>query len=178
MKFDELLMGMMKEGESRCSLMGIWLSAPQVQQFCSSIQKKGDAKGLEELYLGGCGLGDGGVQAVMAALRENGSRLKVLDLYMNYIGDAGAKALAESIPRCPNLQELSLYTNSIGDEGVKALAESISYCPKLITLNIYPNKDSPANEALIDAALAGPRRASEVHYYSIPSAASLSTLRS
>ena len=60
MSFEKKLEGMVKEGATLGRLGGIKLSAPQVQQLCEGIQKKGDARGLEQLSLWGCGLGDGG----------------------------------------------------------------------------------------------------------------------
>ena len=56
--------------------------------------------------------------------------LQTLDLSSNSIGDDGAKALAEGLTHCPNLQNiLSLWSNSIGDDGAKTLTERLTHCP-------------------------------------------------
>jgi len=155
MSFDEKLREMMDKGATKGNFNGIKLSASQAQELCSGIQNRGEAKGLQCLWLGSCGIGDEQVQAVIAALKENGSSLEMLDLSSNSIGDTGATTIADSFSRFPNLQELYLQCNSIGDTGAKALAEAVPFCPRMIILFIDSNKHSAASETLIDEAING-----------------------
>ena len=49
---------------------------------------------------------------------------------LNSIGDDGAKALADCLKHCPDLQTLNLEQNS------KALADGLKHYPHLHTLNL------------------------------------------
>jgi len=64
-------------------------------------------------------IGDEGARALAEALPR--AALKYLYLTNNSIGDAGARALAEALPRAPALEGLFLFDNSIGDEAKAAL---------------------------------------------------------
>ena len=43
----------------------------------------------------------------------------------------GAKALADGLKQCYNLQTLDLHSNHIGPEGAKALAHCLKHCHNL-----------------------------------------------
>jgi len=123
-KIDDGLKEMMRStmGDFRAIKFG----AAEVQQLCSALEKKGkDILGVETLWLGDCDLGDDGVKALMATMRNYGSRLECLSLRSNSIGDAGVMALASSLLYCANLQRLYLGDNSIGEVGSKAVLESM-----------------------------------------------------
>ena len=63
-----------------------------------------------------------------------------MDLEWNSIGDDGAKALADGLKHCPELQTLNLEWNSIGADGAKALADGLKNWPDLQTLNLKRNR--------------------------------------
>src|SRR5262249_45041543 len=77
-----------------------------------------NVKGMRELHLACCGLGDEGLQAV--AKSQHLSELAQLWLYDNAIGAEGCRALGQSMHL--RLASLSLTSNQLGSEGVAALA--------------------------------------------------------
>ncbi|XCO72183.1 MAG: AAA family ATPase [Wolbachia endosymbiont of Ephestia elutella] len=72
---------------------------------------------ITKLSLKSCYIGDEGAKALA---NGNLANLTQLDLSSNSIGDEGAKALANG--NLANLTQLNLSWNSIGDEGAEALA--------------------------------------------------------
>ena len=64
-----------------------------------------------------------------------------MQLKNNGIGADGAKALAEGLQHCSNLQTLHLKNNGIGADGAKALAKGLQHCSSLQALQ------QPANTA-------------------------------
>ncbi|WP_264730770.1 AAA family ATPase [Wolbachia endosymbiont (group B) of Episyrphus balteatus] len=72
---------------------------------------------ITELSLKSCYIGDEGAKALA---NGNLANLTQLNLSWNSIGDEGAKALANG--NLANLTQLNLSWNSIGDEGAEALA--------------------------------------------------------
>jgi len=89
---------------------------------------------LRELYLGGSGFGDAGMQVLCGGLgRGAAPSLRILSLADNKFGPAGAEALAAALGRgaFPQLVTLFLYQNPIGKQGVAALAAPLRKMPAL-----------------------------------------------
>jgi hypothetical protein len=73
--------------------------------------------------------------------------LTTLDLSANCLGDAEARALAES-PYLAGLKTLALGANSIGDDGCRALAGS-PHLAGLTSLNLFDNAIEAAGAAAL-----------------------------
>ncbi len=80
---------------------------------------------LEVLGLGGNGLGNNGATAIAAALPQLAA-LCDLDLTDNGVAEKGALALAKALPRAPRLAVLRLEDNRLGRAGLVALAMAAS----------------------------------------------------
>ena len=65
--------------------------------------------------------------------------LQMLDLFNNTIDTDGVRALAEGLKHCMNLQTLNLQSNSIRSNGAKALAKGLKHCTNLQTLDLCSN---------------------------------------
>ena len=84
---------------------------------------------LEELWLGGNALGDAGVEALAAALKEGaGAKLQVLLLDSNGITAKGAQALAGCLAACGSLRQLWLggLSNKLDDAAKQTLREAVA----------------------------------------------------
>ena len=73
-------------------------------------------------------LGDAGVEALAAALKEGaGAKLQVLNLMFNGITAKGAQALAGCLAACGSLGKLYLYGNwDIDDAAKQTLREAVA----------------------------------------------------
>ena len=76
------------------------------------------------LYIFNCNINNPTAVLLSEGVKYN-SRLKVLKLVANSIGDEGAVAIADSIKCCSSLHWLDLSLNRIGDEGAAALVSSL-----------------------------------------------------
>jgi len=121
------------------------------------IQRFKDKKDVKPLSLYLCGnhdIGDAGIAALAAAIREISDKnqdcliFEHLDLSGCNIGDTGAEALAlalENSPRC-YIHHLILNTNGISDQGASVLGKALSAHeksdePPLLSLDLGNNKD-------------------------------------
>lgn len=112
---------------------------------------------LKRLMLRGCRLSDAGTQHLVSSLRSNDSLVHI-DLSLNQISDASAKALAASldfnyrlnvgcrtsfITLTPNVasisQSICLNGNDIGPSGARALAQKLGPVSSLRCLDISGN---------------------------------------
>ena len=81
----------------------------------------------EFLSLGHNALGDAGVEALAAALKEGaGAKLQVLFLFNNGITAKGAQALAGCLAACGSLRVLSLDGNELDDAAKQTLREAVA----------------------------------------------------
>ncbi|MES2788543.1 MAG: COR domain-containing protein [Planctomycetota bacterium] len=85
---------------------------------------------LDQLVLMHLNIGDAGAHAIAERL----PRLTSLEVSGNNIGEAGARAIAE---RLPQLTSLDVSGNNIGEAGARAIAERL---PQLTSLDISHNK--------------------------------------
>ena len=84
-------------------------------------------RGVEYLHLGDNALGDAGVEALAAALKEGaGAKLQVLILSDNGITAKGAQALAGCLAACGSLRELNLMDNELDDAAKQTLREAVA----------------------------------------------------
>lgn len=113
----------------------------------------------EELNYGHLGWTDEDAMVLSEALAAATS-LRVLSLRNNSIGDEGVKALAAALREggAPKLEEIEFRKNSIEDEGVKAMAAALregKAAPNLKTINFVFNPASEAAKAELGAAREG-----------------------
>lgn len=80
--------------------------------------------GLAELHMEGCAIGKSPCSRLADALAA--SKLAVLDLSSNEIGDQGAWELAWRLPDCPRLRTLRLAVNEIEEDGASELLSGLT----------------------------------------------------
>ena len=84
-------------------------------------------RGVEYLNLYNNALGDAGVEALAAALKEGaGAKLQVLRLHSNGITAMGAQALAGCLAACGLLWVLNLQDNELDDAAKQTLREAVA----------------------------------------------------
>ncbi|KAI3655549.1 hypothetical protein MP638_004021, partial [Amoeboaphelidium occidentale] len=103
------------------------------EKVCFSLDLK--ARGVRNL------------EKIVKALKVN-TAIKSVDLWSNYIGDAGAKNLAEALEKNTALKSLDLSSNSIGPAGAKNLADALKENTGLQSLDLGYNsiRDAGAME--------------------------------
>ncbi|CAM9972839.1 unnamed protein product [Ectocarpus sp. 6 AP-2014] len=77
---------------------------------------------------------DGLSAAAMEAVRDillatSPAALRTLHFYNNMSGDLGAKALAQVLPKCPNLSDFRFSGTRSGREGSAAVVQALLECP-------------------------------------------------
>jgi len=110
---------------------------------------------LEEfnsIHLVGNFIGDKGAKLIAEALKEN-KTLTWLNLCRNDIGDEGAKLIAEALRINKTLTTLYLSFNNIGTEGVMLIAEALEENKTLISLDLDENNIEAEVMKLIDDAI-------------------------
>jgi hypothetical protein len=100
--------------------------------------------GIEYLYFWSNKIGDAGAKAISESLRM--SNLVYLDLSRNMIGDAGVVAISEAFTRKSQLNGLDLSFNQISDVGAIALASQMGN-------NLFLCKVNLSHNAISDKAL-------------------------
>jgi Ran GTPase-activating protein (RanGAP) involved in mRNA processing and transport len=93
---------------------------------------------LETLKLSTNHIKDQGAVYIGEALATN-TKLLILNLSNNRIGNAGARAIAESLPST-RIHTLVLYGNNIGLGGIDALCKALPLSPHLTKLNLDGNE--------------------------------------
>ncbi|XP_060116635.1 MHC class II transactivator [Heteronotia binoei] len=88
-------------------------------------------------------IGDEGAAALSNVLPRLHS-LKTLNLSQNKITNLGAKKLADALPSLTSLKTLSVYNNSIGDAGAENFAQVLPLLSSLRVLNVQCNKITAA----------------------------------
>ena len=85
-----------------------------------------------------CGITDEGTEVLSGSIGY--SKIEILELDLNHIGDEGALALAHSIESCLSLHTLNLSCNNIGDNGAVAIVQAIaSKHDKNFNLHLWNN---------------------------------------
>lgn len=136
------------------------------------------APSVARLFLDRNALGPPACESLAASFRVGTkSRVRVLDLSNNPLGDAGAAALARGLvdgaTRCDDefdgaregLAELALRRCDVGDAGARRLAEALRACEGIERVDLEGNRIGlEARLALVDDAEAGrERRAPRVY---------------
>ena len=82
---------------------------------------------LKSLSIGQNKLGDEGVSVLCESLKTNTTleKLDIKGGYQDRLGASGAKIIAEMLKVNTPLKSLNLYLNGIGNEGAVAIAEAL-----------------------------------------------------
>ena len=91
-----------------------------------------------------CGIGMSALVCVAGTCHS----LEDLDLAGNFVGDAGATQISETLLSLPKLKRLHLAGSSIGDSGAEALAQTICAHESLEGLDLYCNQGIGCDGAL------------------------------
>jgi predicted HicB family RNase H-like nuclease len=97
-------------------------------------------------------VGDAGAKAIAETLRIN-QTITSLDLELNEINTAGAEALAEALENNQTLSSLELYNNQLGDAGAKAMAKALKHNKTITLLDLGGNEIGDAGAEAIAEAL-------------------------
>ena len=107
----------------------------------ASLQS-GSGTRLQVLAMDSCGIGFDGIAAISNFMNHylGGTSLHVLELSRNYVGDCGAKILADSLLRGQHrLGHLRLNSAEIGDDGALAFRRLLLSNQSLLTLSLQNN---------------------------------------
>jgi hypothetical protein len=121
-------------------------------QAIAACIKSGANKDLEWLHLGNNFIGDRGARAIAEAL-VGSQPITTLLLHNNAIGDDGASALADMLKINPTLTELSLYHNAIGDVGASALGHGLRANTVIQYLYVVDNEFGDIGAGSLNAGL-------------------------
>jgi hypothetical protein len=103
-----------------------WVDDDAVEKICDSLTCNAASTRLQVLQLDGNDIGNVGAQSLARMLKTN-SMLSLLHLASNDIGDDGAVAFADALTsHNKTLLLLDLETNQIGDRGLIALAKALT----------------------------------------------------
>uniref|UniRef100_A0A7S3PVQ9 Uncharacterized protein n=1 Tax=Chaetoceros debilis TaxID=122233 RepID=A0A7S3PVQ9_9STRA len=109
-------------------------------RLSDALADKSYTRSLEKLYLDGNKLGNDGVQRLAEAIEINKeSKIKVLHLSHNKIGDKGAISLAKMIEKNTTIKEMSLNSNRISDKGLRRLLEAVKKNTSIEKLDLRSN---------------------------------------
>jgi len=117
---------------------------------------------LKALSLQRTGLQDGDLIPIA---QELPSCLECLHLSSgNAIGDAGAQAVANALPRCTSLREFYISGSAIGDEGAKAIAGALPLCMSLQEIYVSGNAIGDVGAAAVALVLPECARMRFLHF--------------
>ncbi|KAF0709280.1 Aste57867_6008 [Aphanomyces stellatus] len=114
------------------------------------------AHSLMELDMSDNWIGDAGALALAAALPSL-HVLRTVTLSRNEIEDAGGRALLAAIPACPSLETVVLGSNEIGRAGANVAADVVSRCLHLRYMELPDNPLTKDGVVAILHALAARR---------------------
>lgn len=107
---------------------------------------------MVDLRLGHNEIRNEGACALGAAILHPSSRLQVVDLSNNSIGDSGATGLADALSVATALTELGLECNVVGDRAISVFATSVASNNTIKTLRLGRNQfGQAARQELISA---------------------------
>jgi WD40 repeat protein/Ran GTPase-activating protein (RanGAP) involved in mRNA processing and transport len=151
-EWQRILQDIWENKVSELDLAGMELTSVEAKQLAQALFNNISLTELILLNPGGhFFIGDEGARALAEALKTN-KTLKVLRLGSNRIGSAGAIALAKMLEANNSIELLDLHWNDIGDAGAKALAQVLRSHPKLTTLEVEHNGiGKDGGAALIEA---------------------------
>lgn len=98
---------------------------------------------LRRLELSDNRLGCDGTEVLSSLLRAPYQSLRTLFLDSCYVGDDGAKSIAQALLHNRYLQHLSLMHNRVGVSGIRAIAEALHRNASLLSLNVSHNVLGP-----------------------------------
>lgn len=148
------------------SLVFLHLSANNIREAGAAALANAATDGalsqLQSLHLNDNSIGDGGMQAVSAAIAGGGkvlSQLHYLSLQRNNIGNVGAQSLAAAFVggKSSAMRNLYLNANEIGDVGMQAFSAAI-FCGGLPVIENVYLYDNPGSHRAVTLAVAGWRR--------------------
>jgi Ran GTPase-activating protein (RanGAP) involved in mRNA processing and transport len=131
---------------------------------------------LELLDLTNSGLGDAGVEPIVAALRDQVTQPRGLARLLiggNGIGPCGAMRLGELLAVTPHLRELGLAVSRLGDAGARALANGLARNHSLERIDLASCAIGPEGLAAIVDALRTHPRSTELSLGTTPSTTAL-----
>jgi hypothetical protein len=132
-------------GDQGVGILGGWAlsNCPELSHLClkgNGLEAAGSDRLAEVLSL----LGE----------RNEKTRISVLDLGYNRIGDEGARSLSRVLVNCRMLSHLDLCHNAIGSEGMEIFASVLAQCTALSHLDLGYNHIGAEGARMIAEALA------------------------
>jgi len=107
---------------------------------------------VQRLHLHSCHVGDAGARKLADVLPRCTS-LTWACIAKNKLTDEGAHVMAECLPRCPALEWVCLSSNHITENGGMALARCIAKCAHLQKLVLYDQGMRPKAKAAVKEAV-------------------------
>jgi Ran GTPase-activating protein (RanGAP) involved in mRNA processing and transport len=108
--------------------------------LCLGLKCENYLSSLKILNLAKNNLRKEGAQALATNLSQDKTILEELDISRNYIGVAGAKALAKMLTVNKSLKVLNMFANAIDVDGARALKESLKVNNTLVKLDLGCNR--------------------------------------
>lgn len=91
---------------------------------------------LRHIYLNAVGIGNDGAEAIAKYLASPHCALDALYATNNPLGNNGVTALAAGLKQNKSLSRLTLASVGVSDDGVIALCDALEHHPRLVTLDI------------------------------------------
>ncbi|KAJ3338553.1 hypothetical protein HDU93_009401 [Gonapodya sp. JEL0774] len=163
----------LQQGETRLDLNDLQLDSVDAQALAEAIRGNNTLKELyihsskcaelwgqdisrlfkNYLHLSDNNIHEGGVKAVVDALKSGTTVLVEINLRENPIGDDGAKEIARLVKFNDNLEILRLAACKIGPLGVEQIAEALKFNTKLKHLALYSNPIGDQGATYLASAL-------------------------